>query len=64
MFTVGSEEADGRERLQQDFFGGRARNIVEEAIVFCSLSFMMFGNILPNELVDIVKNGKREEFSL
>ena len=61
MFTVGSEEADGRERLQQDFFG---RNIVEEAIVFCSLSFMMFGNILPNELVDIVKNGKREEFSL
>ena len=60
MFTVGSEEADGRERLQQDFFG---RNIVEEATVFCSLSFMMFGNILPNELVDTVKNGKREEFS-
>ena len=61
MFTLGSEEADGRERLQQDFLG---RNIVEEAIVFCSLSFMMFGNILPNELVDIVKNGKGEEFSL
>ena len=60
MFTVGSEEADGRERLQQDFFG---RNIVEEATVFCSLSFMMFDNILPNELVDTVKNGKREEFS-
>ena len=64
MFTIGSEEADGRERFQQDFLGGGARNIVEEAIAFCSLFFMMFGDILPNKLVDIVKNGKREEFSL
>ena len=54
MFTVGSEEADGRERFRQDFLGGRARNIVEEAIAFCSLFFYKYLQLVYLNKIDRV----------